>query len=165
MARAFALTYTYEDDSGNTATHDIHVPTAFSIAQFTEFGRAMADFLDNIVGGLIKSVDLTITADISGLLLNFVDPLSDVEEVGSFQFATADNRAVLVNLPAIDENTVLAGSDDLNQIDGGIAAFITAMETGIAVTGGTISPCDVNEDSIVDTVYARESFRSSGKRR
>ena len=165
MARAFALTYTYQDDSGNTATHDIHVPTAFSIAQFTEFGRSMADLLDNIVGGLIISLDLTITADISGLLLNFVDPLSDVEEVAAFQFATADNRAVLVNLPGMDEDIVLAGSDDLDQLDSGVAAFITAMETGIAVTGGTISPCDVNEDSIVETVYAREEFRSSGKRR
>ena len=165
MAHAFALTYTYQDDAGKTATHDIHVPTAFSIAQFTEFGRSMADLLDNIVSGLITSVDLTLTADLSGLLLNFVEPEGDVEEVASFQFATADNRSVEINLPAINEDVVLAGSNDIDQTDAGIAAFITAMESGIAVTGGTIQPCDVNQDSIVDTVYAREAFRSSGKRR
>jgi hypothetical protein len=70
-----------------------------------------------------------------------------------------------VNVPGIAESNVLAGSDDLDIIDLTVAAFITAMETGIAVTGGTISPCDVNEDTIIDTVYAREQFRASGKRR
>jgi len=165
MAHAFALTYTYQDDSGNTATHDIHVPTAFSLSQFTEFGRTMADLLDNIVSGMIMGLDLTLTADLSGLLLNFTDDDSDVEEVGAFSFVTSDGRPVSVNLPAINENIVLAGSDDIDQLDSGVAAFITAMESGIVVTGGTIQPCDVNEDTVFSTVYARESFRSSGKRR
>jgi hypothetical protein len=165
MAHAFALTYTYQDDSSHTATHDIHVPTAFSLSQLTEFGRSLADLLDNVVSGLIISLDLTITANIAGLTVNTAQPLGDVEEVGNFQFVTADGRSVEVNLPGIDESVVLAGSDDIFQAAGSIAPFIAAMENGIVVTGGTISPCDVNEDDIIDTVYAREAFRSSGKRR
>jgi hypothetical protein len=53
----------------------------------------------------------------------------------------------------------------LNQAETNVAAFIAAMETGIAVTGGTISPCDIGESSIVDTVFAREAFKNSGARR
>jgi len=165
MAHAFALTYTYQDDSGDTATNAIHVPNNFSLAQLTEFGRSMADLIDNIVEGLIMSLDLTITADISGLTGNSAQPLGDVQECGTFQFVTVDNRNVEVNLPGISEGLVLAGSDDIFQAAGAVAPFIAAMENGIVVTGGTIAPCDVNEDDITDVVLARETFRSSGKRR
>ena len=165
MAIAFEVVYTFQDDSGDTATASIHIPTAFSLSQYTEFARSMADLVDNIVHGIIISADLTISIDISALTGNAVTPFADVEEIGAFQFITADNRPVLVNVPGIAESNVLAGSDDLSVIDATVAAFITAMETGIVVTGGTIPPCDVNEDDIIDTVYAREQFRASGKRR
>jgi hypothetical protein len=165
MAIAFAVVYTFEDDSGDTATASIHVPTTFSLSQYTEFARSMADFIDNMVHGIITGVDLTVAIDISALTGNPVTPFADVEEIGAFKFITADNRPVMVNIPGIGESQVLAGSDDLSIVDAGIAAFITAMESGIAVTGGTIQPCDVDEDDIVDTVFAREQFRASGKRR
>jgi hypothetical protein len=165
MVHAIALTYTYQDDSGDTATSTIHVPNGFTLAQFTQFGRSMADLIDNVVGGLIISCDLTVTVDISALTGNTAIDDSDVEEIGAFQFVTIDSRPVLVNIPGLTETFVLANSDDINQLSGSVAPFITAMETGIAVTGGTIAPCDVNEDSIANIVSAREQFRASGKRR
>jgi len=165
MAVAFAITYTLEDDAGKSATFEIHIPTAFSLSQYTEFIRAMADLVDNIVSGLMTSADLTISVDISALTLNNALPDSDVEEVASYQFITGDNRPVQVNIPGLDEGETLAGSDDLNVLAPNQAAFITAMETGVAVTGGTISPCDINEDDLTELVYAREEVRSSGKRR
>jgi hypothetical protein len=165
MAIAFEITYTVQDDSGDTATAAIHIPNTFSLSQYTEFGRAMADLVDNMVHGLLLSADLTITLDISALTGNAVTPFADVEEIGAYLFVTGENRPVSVNLPGIAESHVLAGSDDIDQLQSAEAAFITAMVTGIAVTGGTVAPCDVNEADITDIVYAREQFRSSGKRR
>lgn len=165
MAIAFQVVYTYVDDSGDTATHAIDIPTTFSLAQYTEFGRAMAGLLDDIVHGRIQSAQLVINVDISGLTSNALVADSDVEELGSFQFDTGEGRYVLINIPAFDEGMVLAGSDNIDLSDPAVAAFVTAIETGIAVTGGTISPCDVNEDDLQFLSFAREMFRSSGKRR
>lgn len=166
MALTYGLTYTFKDDSGDTATATIHLPTGFSIAQFTEFGRGMAAFVDDIVSGLVLSAELTVGVDISSLINNTTDFLSDVEEVDSYQFATAANRPVQVNVPGTDENDVLAQSDDLDQVGSAFqAAFINAMLNGVAVTGGTIAPCDVDGEDLEELVYAREAFRASGKRR
>lgn len=165
MALTYGLTYTFQDDSGDSATATIHLPTAFTLADFTEFGRAMAAFVDDLVSGVVTSAELTIGVDISGLANNTTDFLGDVEEISSYQFVTAANRPVTINIPGTDENDVQASSDDLDQVAVGQAAFVNAMLNGIAVTGGTISPSDVDSEDITDLVYARESFRASGKRR
>jgi len=165
MAIAIAVTYEFTDDSGETATTTIHVPNTFSIAQYTEFGRAMADLLDNIVSGVVSNAELTVTLDISALTGNNAQSGSDVEEVGAFLFRTAEGREVSVNIPGINESMVSANSDDLDQLDTDIAAFTTAMLNGIAVAGGTPQPCDANEADLTTLVFAREQFRASGKRR
>jgi len=165
MAIAYQITYELEDDSGERATFGINIPTTFSLAQYTEFGRAVASLVDPIVSGRISNCGLTISVDLSGLTSNAFTSTSDVEEVAAFQFSTVDGTKTLVNVPAIDELAVASGTDDLDQADVFVAAFITAMESGVAVTGGTVSPCDVAESDINSTVYARENFRASGKRR
>lgn len=165
MAIAFQVVYTYTDDSGDSATQAIDIPTTFSLAQYTEFGRAMAALLDDMVHGVVTSAELSIAVDISSLTSNALVADSDVEELGSFQFSTTEGRLVNVNIPAIDETLVLAGSDSIDQSAAAVAAFIAAMENGIVTAGGTIQPSDVNEIDITDTVFAREAFRSSGKRR
>lgn len=165
MAIAIAVNYTFTDDSGDTATTTIHVPNTFSIAQYTEFGRSMADLVDNIVSGVVSDCELVVTLDISALTGNNAQSGSDVEEIGAFGFRTAEGRDVRVNIPGINESMVAANSDDLDQLDTDIAAFITAMLNGIAVAGGTPAPTDVNEGDITSIVYAREEFRSSGSRR
>lgn len=165
MAIAIAVNYTISDDDGDTATTTVHVPNTFSIAQYTEFTRAMADLVDNIIAGHVDSAELTVTIDISSLTGNNAQSGSDVEEIGAFTFRTAEGREVVVNIPGINESMVAANSDDLDQLDTDIAAFTTAMLNGIAVAGGTPQPCDANEGDLTVLVSAREEFRASGKRR
>lgn len=165
MALTNEITYTLEDDSGDSATTGINVPTAFSLAQFTEFARAMAGFIDDIVSGLVARAELTVNIDLSALTGNTVGAGSDVQEINSYQFATAVGRPVSVNVPGTDETDVSAGSDELNQLDTQQAAFVNAMVNGIAVTGGTIQPSDIDSEDITAIVFARESARASGKRR
>lgn len=165
MPVPFQVIYTVVDDSGDTATTAVDVPTTFSLAQFTEFGVGMAELIDAIMGGVITNAGLRINVDLSALTANTTTPDADAEEIGDFQFLTADGYPVDVRVPCIEEALEAANSDDLDQGQAAIAAFITAMEDGIAVTGGTIAPCDRGEDDIVATVYARSELRNSGKSR
>lgn len=165
MAITYGITYTFVDDSGEEATSTVSVPTGFSIAQYVEFARAMADLVDNIVSGLVSRAELTVEVDISSITSNVAGTGADVQEISSFQFATAVGRPVNVNVPGtIEENYVIPNSDEIDQSNANIAAFITAMETGIAVTAGTIAPCDNDSEDIVSTVYAREAARPVGSR-
>jgi hypothetical protein len=158
------IIYTVIDDSGERGTTSINLPTGFSIAQIGEFGAAMATLLDAILSGKVESAEFCVSVDVSALINNLAGLNGDVEEIGAFQFETVGGFPVYCNIPGILETVVAAGSDDIDQSDVDVAAFITAMETGIVVTGDTVSPTDVGEDSINNTVYARERFRASGKR-
>lgn len=164
MAVAASVIYTIIDESGDTATFEIQVPTGFSIAQYTEFASDMATLVDAILSGKLLSADFCVAGDISGLTGNTVGAASDVEEIGAFLFRSDENRPVIVNVPGINETMVLVGSDELDQTDTDIAAWQTAIEDGLSTAGGTISPCDVGEGDIISTEYARERFRASGRR-
>lgn len=164
MAIAFEIIYTVVDEDGDDATTTIKVPTTFSLAQYTEFGAALATLMNNIIEGAITGADLCLAADVSGLTTNLTSGADDVEDIGAFQFATGDGRPVKVNVPGLDETKVAVGTDDINQVDVDVAAFIAAMNNGLTVPGGTIQPTDVGEDDITNLTYARERFRASGKR-
>lgn len=156
--------YTVIDDDGDRSTTTINIPTGFSLAQIGEFGAAMATLVDAILHGRVESAGVSFSVDISALINNITGSTSDVEEIGAFKFTTADGYPVSVNLAGLDEGFVAVGTDDLDQALPAVAAFITAMENGISVVGGTISPCDVGESDIITTNSARERFRASGKR-
>lgn len=165
MALAAQVVYTVIDDSGERGTTSINVPVGFSLVQLTSFGAQMATLLDAILGGRVESAEVCFGIDISGLTSNAALSTSDVEEIGAFQFRTVDGLTVGVNVPCIDETKVAGGSDELNQADTAIAAFIAAMEDGLATGGGTVAPCDVGEVDIISTDFAQERFRASGSRR
>jgi len=164
MALAAQIVYTVQDDSGERGTTSINVPITFNLSDYGEFASGMGTLLDALLSGRLVDAEICFGVDLSGLINNLLGGSSDVEEIGAFQFRTADNLPVSVNIPGIDEGFQAAGSDDLDQSAPGVAAFITAMETGIVVTGGTIIPCDVGEVDIINVEYARERFRASGSK-
>lgn len=164
MAKAVEVTGTYRDQAGKTATNTQYVTQGSTLAQYVEALRGLAVLIDDVTTAVLSALNFTVTIDLTGLTGNIAAATSDVEEVGAFQFATADGRPVNINVPAINTTMSPSGSDDLDQADTDVAAFISAMEDGIAVTGGTIIPTDVDEDDIAAIVYAREEVRNSGSR-
>lgn len=164
MPKATDLIYSVEDADGDVATTAVKLPSSASLVDLQEFSEAQATLMDAILDGKIIGAGASFNVDVSGLTVNLSSGADDVEDVGSFQFRTVDGRPVIVNVPGIDENKVIVGADDLNQVDVDIAAFIAMMTNGLSVTGGTIIPCDVGEDDITTIDYARERFRASGKR-
>lgn len=161
MAIAFEVVYEYTDESGDKAESAIKLPTTFSLSDYTEFVRAMGLLVNNIVEGVVSRAGLRVAIDVSTLTGNLLDASADVEDVSAFVFATAAGRPVRVNVPGTSEVQVLAGSDDLDLANPSIAAFDTAMKSGIVVTAATIEPSDIAEDDITTLVTARERFRST----
>lgn len=164
MVKAIDLTYVVGDEKGKEATTSVKLSPTASLVDCQEFAEAQATFLDAILYGKVQGAQVNVPVDVSGLTTNLSSGADDVENVGSFQFRTGDNRPVEVNVPCFDEAMVIAGSDGINQSNPAVAAFIAMMTNGLSVTGGTIIPCDVGEDDIVSIEYARERTRASGKR-
>lgn len=164
MVKAIDLTYTIRDNKGKDATTSVKLDPGASLVDCQEFAEAQATALDAILYGRVQGAQVNVPVDVSGLTTNLSSGADDVENIGSFQFRTADGRPVIVNIPCFDESMVVAGSDGINQSNPAVAAFLAMMTNGLSVTGGTIIPCDVGEDDIVTVDYARERTRASGKR-
>lgn len=160
----FQLIYSVEDDSGDVGETAIDVPITFNLSQYGEFATAMATFLDAILSGKVTAAKLCFNADLSGLTGNTADSQANREAKASFQYMSALGYQVGVNVPGCPDSVVLSGSDDLNLGNAAVAAFDSMMLNGLAVTGGTIVPCDVGESDITSLVSAREEFVSSGRR-
>jgi hypothetical protein len=163
---AIEIVYTVEDASGDQATTQIRVAGEPTVAGLNGFGAGYATALNNIIAGIIRSAVAFLKPAFSSLTGNLIGADSDVEHIGKFEFVALNGQRVKVNVPCLAEVTIGATtSDSLDQAQVNVAAFLAAMETGIGVTGGTISPCDIGESSISDTVFAREAFKNSGARR
>lgn len=164
MAQAVEVIVSYADQANKPATSTLFAANGLTSAQYSTFLRAAAVIIDAVTAALITGITFVISVDISALTTNANTVTSDVEEVGAFQFLSGDSRPVNLNIPAILDGLSGSGSDDLDQGLSTVSAITSMMVAGLAVTGGTIAPCDVNEDSLVSTVFAREEVRNSGGR-
>lgn len=156
----FEIQYTIADEANNISTTTIKVPTTFAIADYVEFGAGMAQALNDFLRGAIRGAELCFNIDISAYTNNTISAISDVEEIAAFEFVTAQGNRVKLNVPGCPDLSVLPGTNTLDVTDAEVAAIITAMEDGISGT----QPCDVGGDEITEMLFAREWFRSSGRR-
>lgn len=162
MPLAPKIRFTIADNDGDKGNTEIHVQSGDTIAQYQSFAEDYAAAMDDILLGAIQPIaTMSIPVDISGLTGNTLDPNSDVEQIAAFQFIDTNGEPVDVNIPGLLLADVVGGSDSLNLADTEIAAFIALIETG----DGTVAPCSVSEADIVDTLYARQETRPSGRKR
>lgn len=160
MPLAVSIRFSFVDNKGKTSFTKINVPNGFSIANYIEFGQGMAQLLTNISEGQITGASATFNMDLSGAGLKSVaSGLADAGQKAFFIFRSAvTGFTKRMFVPTLSELKVVAGSDDIDQADLDVAAFITAMEDGIVVTGGTISPTDSRAQDLVAVSSAKENF-------
>jgi hypothetical protein len=158
MSIAFAIVSTITDEKGKPSTFTVNVPITFSLAQYGEFAVQAATIIDACLSGKLTSMEMCLLADLSGLTGNTIGAASDVEERARFKLRTSEGRPVNVNVPALNESLVVVGDDSLDLPDADVAAMESLLLDGLSVTGGTIIPCDLNEDDLVSLEYAREGF-------
>jgi len=163
---AVGVLFTFRDGKGETSSTQVNLPSNTSAADAILFGQQMAGLLDALISGAITRVGIVLDVDISALGLNTTaSGTSDVEEGARFQFRTANGFFTSMRIPTILEGIISSGGNSVNQVDVDVAAFLTAMETGIDLAGvggtGTVAPVDTRNDDIVTTTSAKESFQSS----
>ncbi len=161
---ALEIIFSVKDEAKKDATFSLFMPLGFSIADYLEAAIGIGEFIDFLVKGKIKSIaELCIVVDISSLTANVADVDADVEDIGAFQFTTGLSTLVALNIPCLDEAVVLPLTNELDQSNAIVASIIALMETGVSTTGGQILPCDIGEEDVSSTIYARERSRNSGK--
>jgi len=161
MALAVSVRFDFVDGEGEKSFTKIHVPTGFTIAQYTEFAQAMGQLLANLSDGAITGASFCVGINLSGATIKaLVTTGADIAQKAMFGFGTilAGFRTKL-KLPAFRTALITSGSDSVNQAHADIVAFTSAMENGIVVTGGTISPTDLRGNDVDSLNYARELFR------
>lgn len=163
MVLAVSIRFDVVDAKGKPSFTKVRVPNGFALADYAEFGVAMAQLIATATTGEITRSSFCIDIDLSGATIKaLASGLSDVAQRASFGFGTvlAGFRTKL-RLPAFSEVKILPASDLVDQADGDVASFVAAMEGGIAVTAGTVAPSDMRENDIDALSYAREQFRKT----
>ena len=160
MALSTTLNFTMVDAKGETSNTKVRVPTTFSIAQYVEFGQALAQLLVEITNCSITGVSINFGLDLSSL--GFKTVASAVEKVAAKAqglFNTVSGIIAKWLIPAPIEEKVVTGSDDFDQTDSDIAALVSAFEDGIAVTDGTIQFTNGRGGDITSIASLKETFR------
>lgn len=167
---AFAVTVNYQitDASGDTAPAKIKVPNGFSIAQYVEFGVAMAQIIANIVEGRISYASINFRLSLATATIK-ANPLtgSDIKNKALLMFDTATSGFYgKVQLPAYNDANNIVGSDGINLADPQVDAFVDAMVSGIDVSGSEdiIAPTNGRGMDITATRFGAEQFRKNKKR-
>lgn len=158
---AITAFYTIEDKKGLSSTISIPIPGATSPTNAKAFTQAMAPIVGALTNGRIINAGVTLVVDVTGFPAT-ADALSDVQERGFFSFRTLNNFIKNLNIPCFKESLMVPNSKEIDQSDTDVAAFITAMENGVAVAAfggtGTISPCDSRDDGVSAIIEARENW-------
>jgi hypothetical protein len=161
MAIAISLEFAFVDDKGETSSTTVRVPNGFTLAQYGEFGFAMAQLFADASGCAITGVSINFALDLSGLGLKTVaNALSDVAEKAQFIWNTVTGSIKKIfRIPTFSESLVQAGTDAVDTADLAVAAFVTANTNGIVVTGGTVAPTNSRDNDVVSLASARQQFR------
>ncbi len=162
----FAILFSIQDEKTKTSTTEVKLPGATDFDDARLFAGELAKLIDPLVTGAITRIGLVHDLDLSTLgLTPAAAANSDVEEGARFQFRTEGGFYSGLRLPTFDEALIAAGSRAVDVEDTAVAAFITAMRTGINLTGvggsGVIQPCDSREEDLTALEFAREQFQSS----
>jgi len=156
MAIPITVSYGVVDGKGEKATIPFYIPSSTAVGDVTQFANALKTLLFEIIDGEIYEINFTIPVAVGVSSSNVADPDSDIQERGLFTFSSVDNFLRQISIPSIEEVVFVAGSKliDLANVD--VAAFVTAILTGV----GTPSVANVtsHDEDIVALDSAREAW-------
>jgi len=157
MAHDVLLTIGIEDIVGATKTINVFFPAATTLAQVQGWATSALVNLSNFEFGVIKYADVTLPITLPGGIGTAPVAGSTVRRGGLMSFDNPTRYSWDQYIPAID-TTVLVGTDiDITNTD--VAAWITAMTTGISVSGTFIQPTNGSGEDLTALRKATETFR------
>jgi len=160
MALAVTLQIDFKDNKNKSSFTRLRIPTGFTIAQMITFAQSAAQAVQNLSKAKVVGASLNVAIDISAELINVAsNVLADVSEKALFMFnSVVAGIKARFNIPTFDETYVVPGSDQIDNADAPIVLFLTAIETGYALTGGSMAPVNKYGDSLTNHTEARELF-------
>jgi hypothetical protein len=160
MALAVTIQLDFKDAKNKSSSTKVRVPTGNTIAQYVEFAQDFAQLAANISTARIIGVSVNFALDISGGLSNVISNLSNVASKAFLQFrSSVSGFFAKMKIPTFDEdNLVIVGTEDIDTTVLAVDDLITAITGGLAVTGGTIAPCDKYGNDLTDLSFARGIF-------
>lgn len=157
---AVSININFIDSKGKSSNTKVRIPTGLTIAAITTFATDCAQAFADFSSCRITSVKACVGIDISGLgLQTAASAQADTSEKGFFNMRTAGNTYAKMFLPTFAESLVVANSDQIDTTDPDVAAFVTALESGLTTTGGVMAPVDLRDNDIVEVTEERELFR------
>lgn len=165
---AYSIVLSFQDAKGETSTTMINIPTGITLPNLTIYAQEMVKLVDALINGIITRVGVAVTVALPSGINISPNSASDVEEGGYFSFRTAGGYHTSLRIPTFMESLISAGSADIDTSDPDVAAFVSAMVTGIDLTTatpvagtGTIAAADSRGDDIVALTDAKEQFTNS----
>lgn len=161
----WTINYTIVDEKNKTSSTEANLPDATTLADAKLWAAEMAKLLNPLITGAITKISISLDVALPAGIRAAAASGSDVEEGGRFQFGVTGGFYTAMRLPTFLESKVNAGSKDVNIADAAVAAYITAMTTGIDLTAaggsGVVQPCDKRGADTVSLKSAVEQFLSS----
>lgn len=155
--------YTVTDDYGSLSTVEVEFPITTPLSDLPLLLQAFADLINPLVEGGLEQAGIVVPVDITWAAAAVG---SDVQEKAEFYFTTEGGFSKTLNLPAILEDYFLPNSKHIDLTDFDIAAFVSAIEDGIDLSGaggsGTVQPCDQRGE---DIIFLEKAIENWGKRR
>ena len=133
------------------------LPSATTLVQAQGFMTGFAPLVDAIVGGVIQEASVSFPLTLPGGLKSSADAGATVHRGGLFGYDNPSPYKWSQYIPSITP-ALLIGKD-VNVGDTDVAAYITAMESGITVSGTPIQPTNQYDDDLTTNTTAVESFR------
>lgn len=161
MALASSVIFTFVDSNGKRGRTKIRVPNGFSIAQYREFGQAMAQVFVDVSHAQVEKVQIAAQLDLSSAGLDAIATITSdrFQKLHmTFRSAVAGFRK-LIQIPAFDEGFLIAGSQDLDLSHPDVDAVETVMIDGIVTSGGTIQPVTERGYDLTATESGNMKFR------
>lgn len=154
MAVLVSASYSTPDGRKSIETF---LPPATTLVQAQGFMTGFLPLVDAIIGGVIQDASVTFPLTMPGGLKTTPDAGATVHRGGLFGY---DNPSPYKWSQYVGSLTpsLLIGKD-VNVGDTDVAAYITAMESGITVSGTPIQPTNQYDDDLTSNTTAVESFR------
>jgi hypothetical protein len=159
------LNYTIVDKKGDSSTIRIPIGSSATPATAVAALKVFAPVVGALVTGSLSSAFVTIEASVTGFPA-LPAAIADVQEKAAFAFRGVNAFLKRIGIPTFNEDKMLPSSADVDTSDLDVAAFVTAVTTGIDTTSeggsGVVGATDTRGDDLLSLEYAREEW---GKRR
>lgn len=135
----------------------VFLPNATTLVQAQGFMTGFAPLVNAITGGVIVGAEVSFPLTLPGGLRTTADAGATVHRGGLFGYDNPSPYKWSQYIPSLTP-TLFIG-DLVNVGDTDVGAYITAMESGIDVSGTFIQPTNQYDDDLTTQVTAAEAFR------